>query len=81
MKTSLMFKIGIAGMLVSVMVPFAALVMSLFGNDSLSNWISGHFDEDIAMVLMIVLIIMIVYPMVQKSRKKFYEDMRRNYKP
>jgi uncharacterized protein YacL len=81
MKTSLMFKIGITGMVASILVPVIALVMSLMGNDSLSHWISGNFNENIAMVLMIVLIFMIIYPVVKKSRQKFYEDMRRNDKP
>ena len=78
MQASLMFRIGITGMLVSVLVPFIALIMSLFGNNTLSNWISMHFNENIAMLVMLVLITMIIYPLVKKGRQKYIDDMLNN---
>jgi hypothetical protein len=81
MQTSILLKIGITGMLVLVLFTFVALIMSLFGNNSLSNWISMHFDENIASLLLVVFTFIIVYPLVKKGRQKYLEDMHRNSKP
>lgn len=81
MQTSTLLKIGITGMLVLVLLTFTALIMSLLGNNGLSNWISMHFNENIAMLLLIVFSFIIVYPLVKRGREKYLEDMHRNHKP
>lgn len=75
MQTSTLLKIGIIGMFITVLGAFVPLLAALFGNDRLSQWMSGHINETDATELLLFFSVMIIYSLIKKGRQKYLDDM------
>lgn len=81
MQTSLLLKIGITGLFLSVMAAVLPLIFALLGNDSLSNWVSDNLNLKVVTIALFSFAGLMVYAMAKKGRQKYLDEMHRNYRP
>jgi uncharacterized membrane protein YidH (DUF202 family) len=80
MKTSILVKIVVVGLLFLVVIAVLPLILALFGNNSLSYWMNTHLAMNELWLFLFVSVGLMIYSVAKRGREKYLDEIYKKHK-